>query len=142
MCQVQTASAPEQYHAFEAQHAAILKQGFKANPIPIPLADVFRIRGRPKRSVPHHLLERLRPQQAAVLGFMDDFKVPFDNNQAERDLRIVKLKQKISGCFRSDDRGEMLCRIRGYEIDLTQERPQSLEFAHWLIFGKFRLSHP
>ena len=128
LCQVQaakaqglTALAPGQRDAFQARYAAILEQGFEANPIPIPLADVPKKRGRPKRSPARNLLERLRAQQAAVLGFMDDFEVPFDNNQAERDLRMMKLKQKISGCFRSDDGAKMFCRIRGYLSTLRKQ---------------------
>lgn len=109
-----TALDPQQRQAFESRYTEIITQGIAVNPIPEPLPDAPKQRGRPKRPPPLNLLERLRTQQAAVLGFMNDFEVPFDNNQAERDLRMMKLKQKISGCFRSEDGARMFCRIRGY----------------------------
>ena len=133
--QGQTGLAPEQRHAFEARYAAILEQGFEVNPMPIPLPDAPKKRGRPKRSPPRNLLERLCSQQAAVLGFMNDFEVPFDNNQAERDLRMMKLNQKISGCFRSDDGAKMFCRIRGYLSTLRKQDRNLLNALIGLFSG-------
>ncbi|MEM9908500.1 MAG: IS66 family transposase [Cyanobacteria bacterium P01_D01_bin.44] len=133
--QGQSSLDPEHLKAFEARYAAILAQGFAANPIPEPPPDAPKKRGRPKRSPPYNLLERLRSQQASVLGFMVDFEVPFDNNQAERDLRMMKLKQKISGCFRSEDGAGMFCRIRGYLSTLRKQEHNIFEALIGLFSG-------
>lgn len=69
-------------------------------------------RGRIPQSEAHKLVTRLESRRAEVLRFMTDFEVPFDNNQAERDLRMVKLQQKIGGCFRSSEGAREFCRLR------------------------------
>jgi len=68
-----------------------------------------------------NLLERLEKQESSVLWFLDDFSIPFDNNLAERDLRMVKTRTKISGCFRSEDWAKWFCRFRSYISTLKKQ---------------------
>jgi len=71
-------------------------------------------RGRLAKSDAHDLHERLRKHEAAVLLFAKDPYVSFTNNRAERDLRMAKVKQKVSGCFRTVTYAEAYCRISSY----------------------------
>ena len=113
-----------------ASYDEILAAGLKQNPMPPPDPNKLKKRGRVKRSDARNLLERLQTHKAAVLGFMYDFDIPFDNNQAERDLRMMKLKLKISGCFRSDNGAREFCRIRGF---LSTVRKQGLDVLETLV---------
>ena len=71
-------------------------------------------RGRIKKTKSRNLLERLRDYENDVLRFMDDERVPFTNNMGENDIRMTKVQQKISGCFRSMEGALIFCRIRSF----------------------------
>ena len=82
-----------------------------------------------------NLLERLWLGQAQVLAFLDDLTIPFDNNQAERDLRMLKTQQKISGCFRSDAGAEAFARLRSYLSTLRKQGVALLDALRTLVAG-------
>jgi transposase len=126
----------EQLGALTARYEAILAQGLAANPRAEHPNEQPKPRGRPKQTPARNLLERLREQQSAVLGFLHDFAVPFDNNLAERDLRMVKLKQKISGGFRSTSGAKMFCRIRGAISTWRKQNHPLLQSLVDLFSGK------
>lgn len=71
-------------------------------------------RGRIKQSKTYNMVKRFDEHRQSILGFIWNFKILFDNNQAERDIRMMKLRQKISGCFRSMTGAKVFARIRSY----------------------------
>lgn len=103
---------------FERRYDELIAQGLETNPPPADPPP--KKRGRKKQSPPKNLLDRLqqyKPQvydPGGVLAFMYDFRIPFDNNLAERDVRMVKIKQKVSGAFRTRTGAETFCAIRSY----------------------------
>jgi transposase len=91
----------------------ILAAGFAAQPPPSREA-LPKQRGRQKQSAAKNLLDDFLRRADQVLAFLDDLSVPFTNNQAERDLRMVKIQQKIAGTFRSEAGATAFCHIRSY----------------------------
>ncbi|MGO8818833.1 MAG: IS66 family transposase [Terriglobia bacterium] len=102
---------PSQIANFVRRYKAVIKMGLAANPPPPPIPGK---RGRVKDTKSGNLVRRLQGYMKETLAFMYNFAVPFENNLAERNLRMVKVQQKISGTFRSDAGGDNFCRIRSY----------------------------
>ena len=116
----------------------ILAQGYLANPPPpTPSKSEYskRTPGRPKQSPARNLLDRLSQGKWTALRFLHDFAVPFDNNQAERDLRMIKVQQKVSGSFRTDEGVAMFCCIRSYLSTLHKQGIERLSALGYTLLG-------
>src|SRR6266566_4468703 len=109
---------PLEVVAWEARFLDLLDEGDRLHP---PAVAPPGRGGRCKQSAARNLLNRLRKQQPAVFAFLEDLRVDFDNNLAERDLRMVKVQQKVSGCFRSEAFARAFARIRGYVSTLRKQ---------------------
>jgi transposase len=128
-----TSLPPSQRRDLHTCYEALLVSGLAANPPPPP--EGSRQRGRRKQSPARNLLERLWLGHAEVLAFLDDFTIPFDNNQAEQDLRMFEVQQKVSGCFRADVGAQAYCRIRGYLSTLRKRRQALLQALQAVFTG-------
>jgi transposase len=114
----ETRLAVERLAELTASYEKLVAEGLRGQPPPeVP---------EPVRRQARNLLLRLERRKEEVLRFLTDFTVPWDNNQAERDLRMIKLQQKTSGCFRTEEGARRFCRIRSYVSTMRKQRRRVL----------------
>jgi hypothetical protein len=100
---------------FRSRYDKLVKRADRLNPPqPKRKAESDAPKKPAVQLTPRRLVNRLQRHRDEVLRFMTDSSVPFDNNGSERDLRMIKLQQKISGCFRTADGAKNFCRVRSY----------------------------
>jgi transposase len=117
-------------HSIRVRYGQLVARGFVANPAP----ETGKRSGYEKKAF--NLLRRLDGQRVDVLRFVTDFNVPFDNNQAERDIRMVKLQQKISGSWRTLEGARNFCAIRSYASTLRKQDHNVLAGLRQLFEGQ------
>lgn len=127
--------APDEAKRWRRRYRRLLKQADTECPPPDESQRQGK-RGRLKRSKARNLLERLREFEHDVLRFMEDERVPFTNNQGENDLRMTKVQQKISGCFRSLEGAKIFCRVRSYLSTCRKQGVSASQALSLLFQGK------
>ena len=127
----------QESQAFRSRYREILNNAEQESPPPDESKRKKGQRGRTKRSKARNLLERLKDFESDVLRFMELEIVPFTNNQGENDLRMTKVQQKISGCFRSELGAQMSCRIRSYLETCRKNNISSAQALRLLFDGKW-----
>jgi transposase len=111
---------PRRLDHYRARYQTIIAEGWRANPAATRASGDRG--GRRRRSKAANLLARLDDHRQEVLRFATDFRVPFDNHQAERDIRMAKLQQKISGGWRTLAGAQRFCRLRSYISTARKQR--------------------
>jgi len=119
--------------SFRSRYRNILTRGHSECP---PAVSNNASAKRAAQSKSRNLLDRLRHFEAETLRFMTDPLVPFTNNQCENDLRMTKVQQKISGCFRSFEGAQIFCRVRSYLSTCRKHDIQTTEALQALFEGR------
>jgi transposase len=119
-----------------AQYFRVLASGFAAHAAqaPPPTSQFPKRAGRKKQEASKNLLDALLKRADQVLAFLDDLSIPFTNNLAERDLRMIKVQQKISGTFRSSEGATAFCAIRSY-LSTMRKQGRSMLGAMAAVFA-------
>ena len=120
--------------SYRDRYRQLLEQGRQHNPQRLTDPSRKDKRGGIKQSTTYNLIRRLDEYADDVLRFMRDARVPFTNNLAERDLRMPKLKQKVSGCYRRLAGAQAYCSIRSY-IGTLQKQSKDLIQALTMLFS-------
>ena len=123
----------EQIQKLEQKYENIIQLGHAFFP---KIEKVPKKRGRTKKPKSQNLLLRLDEYKTETLRFITNFQVPFDNNMAERDLRMIKVKQKISGTFMSRAGGEFFARIKGYISTVKKNGRSVMDELRNVFLGK------
>ncbi len=118
---------------FDLKYDGIIGEALKANPIQDKPKGK---RGRQKKGKIRSLIERFATYKGEVCLFINDFKVPFDNNQAERDIRMIKVKQKVSGTFRVKEGADHFVRIMSYIGTMTKNGVDSYNAIKVALTGQ------
>jgi transposase len=136
----QTALMDDAIERIHQLYDLIVNFGFAENPLPEANPPPGK-RGRRKKTKARNLVERFDKHKEAILRFVHDFKVPFDNNLAERDIRMMKVQQKISGCFRSREGAEQFCHLRSYISTIRKQGLNVWEALGSLFDGDVLMPH-
>ena len=131
----QAALAPQTRCQLVRRYGRLLAAGYATQPPGEPRASPAG-RGRRKQSKAKNLLDRLRDRREEVLRFLGDWRVPFDNNLAERDLRMLKVQQKIAGCFRTLSGAQEFCRLRSYVSTAVKQGVNAFHALRLLFQGR------
>jgi transposase len=130
------ALAKKESNTYRKRYREIIKTGEEECTLPSEDSNAPKKRGKTKKTKERNLLERLRDFEDETLRFMVDSNVPFTNNPGENDIRMTKVQQKISGCFKSFVGAQIFCRVRSYLLTAQKHGISATEALNTLFSGK------